>query len=181
MKRRIAVCALILGALGTGAMWRSGVSAQVRQTAQDQDVLPALLTEVRSLRVAMEQMASAGPRVQLALGRLQLQEQRVNTVVRQLDSVRSGLAATQSTYERVQQDLTQLDEGMREPQLTPNMADELKAAQKQRKLELARLAADVQRLTAEESNLSAALAAEQGRWTDLNQSMEELERTLTRK
>src|SRR3972149_2796185 len=36
---------------------------------QDSDVLPALLTEVRGLRAAIEQMASAGPRVQLALGR----------------------------------------------------------------------------------------------------------------
>ena len=33
------------------------------------DVLSALLIEVRGLREAMEQMASAGPRVQLALGR----------------------------------------------------------------------------------------------------------------
>ena len=41
--------------------------------------MPALLTEVRGLRVAMEQMTSAGARVQLALGRLQLQESRLNS------------------------------------------------------------------------------------------------------
>ena len=53
----------------------------------------ALLTEVRGLRHAMEQMAAAGPRVQLALGRLQLQEQRVNTLVRRLETVRDALSA----------------------------------------------------------------------------------------
>jgi hypothetical protein len=57
------------------------------QTAQsNQDTLAALLAEVRGLRAAMEQMASAAPRVQLAMGRLQLQEQRVSTVVRRADA-----------------------------------------------------------------------------------------------
>ena len=49
---------------------------------------PGLLTEVRGLRQAMEQMAASGPRVQLALGRLQLQEQRVNTMIRRRDAAR---------------------------------------------------------------------------------------------
>ena len=52
------------------------VAAQSGRSAEP-DVLNALLAEVRGLRAAMEQMSSAGPRVQLALGRLQLQEQRV--------------------------------------------------------------------------------------------------------
>jgi hypothetical protein len=60
------------------------------------DVLTQLLTEVRGLRAAMEQMASAGPRVQLVLGRLQLQEQRVNTLVRRQESVRSTLSASEN-------------------------------------------------------------------------------------
>jgi hypothetical protein len=58
---------VIAGAIGVGL----GVSMAAQGTAPD--VLGALLTEVRGLRQAMEQMASAGPRAQLALGRLQLQ------------------------------------------------------------------------------------------------------------
>ncbi len=47
------------------------------QTPQEpnQDTLGALLVEVRGLRSAIEQMASVGPSIQLAMGRLQLQEQ----------------------------------------------------------------------------------------------------------
>ena len=41
-----------------------------RQVQPQEEDLPALLVEVRGLRAAMEQMASAGPRVQLALGRV---------------------------------------------------------------------------------------------------------------
>jgi hypothetical protein len=54
------------------------------QTPQqpNQDTLGALLLEVRGLRSAIEQLASVGPRVQLAMGRLKLQEQRINTLVR---------------------------------------------------------------------------------------------------
>ena len=39
--------------------------------------MPALLQEVRGLRAAIEQMTASASRVQLALGRLQLQEQRL--------------------------------------------------------------------------------------------------------
>jgi hypothetical protein len=38
--------------------------------------------------------------------------------------------------------------------------------------------ADVQRLIAEEAEASAALATEQTRWADINQRLEEMERTL---
>jgi hypothetical protein len=54
------------------------------------DVLPALLVEVRGLRAAMEQMASAGPRIQLFVSRLQLQEARVNAMARRLDEIVIG-------------------------------------------------------------------------------------------
>ena len=67
-----------------------GVTAAAQGTGAP-DVLGALLTEVRGLRVAMEQMASAGPRVQLALGRQQLQEQRLNTILRRAENVRENV------------------------------------------------------------------------------------------
>jgi hypothetical protein len=42
-------------------------------------------------------------------------------------------------------------------------------------------AAEVQRLTAEEAVVSAELALEQSRWTDINQRLDELERALARR
>jgi hypothetical protein len=49
------------------------------------------------------------------------------------------------------------------------------------KRQFAQAQADVQRLTAEESGLMTDIAAEQGRWTEINQRLEELERTLERR
>ncbi|HEU4937778.1 MAG TPA: hypothetical protein VFT39_15065 [Vicinamibacterales bacterium] len=152
-----------------------------RQTAQQEDVLPALLAEVRGLRAAMEQMASVGPRVQLALGRVQLQEQRVNTLMRRIEEGRSHLADAQRKYDQTQQQLRGLQEALRDPRPDGPPAAELQAMQRETERELARLAADVQRLTGESAVLDADLATEQGRWIDLNQRMEALEQSLVRR
>jgi predicted negative regulator of RcsB-dependent stress response len=53
-------------------------------------------------RAAMERMAAAGPRVQLALGRVQLQEQRINTLIRRLDEIRTTAVAAQTDHDRGQ-------------------------------------------------------------------------------
>jgi hypothetical protein len=90
----------------------AGVSLAVGAEQRAPDVLTALLTEVRGLRAVLEQMATAGPRVQLALGRLQLQEQRIGNQVRRLDSVRAGLLAAQrelEPLERLATEVTQDD------------------------------------------------------------------------
>ena len=87
------VQALVLAVTAVAAAG-AGSAAGTRAQASP-DVLGALLVEVRGLRAAMEQMASAGPRVQLALGRLQLQEQRVITLLRQNADVRDRLATAE--------------------------------------------------------------------------------------
>ena len=144
------------------------------------DVLSALLIEVRGLQSAMEQMASAGPRIQLALGRLQLQEQRVDTLVRRLDQVRTSLRVASREMEQFTERVSELDRQSREasdPEHRRQAEFEVKIA----KTELSRATADVQRLQGEEATLSQELSTEQGRWTEINQRLEELERTLTRR
>jgi hypothetical protein len=84
---------LAIAGVGVGL----GVSVAAQGTGTP-DVLGALLTEVRGLRVAMEQVASSGPRVQLALGRLQLQEQRLNTMIRRVETVRDAIVAAEKVH-----------------------------------------------------------------------------------
>src|SRR3954465_8684292 len=72
MGRSLAVFALPAIALVVGLSVQTRALASVTHEPQTapaprEDVLAALLIEVRGLRVAMEQMAAAGPRVQLAL------------------------------------------------------------------------------------------------------------------
>ena len=149
--------------------------------AQEQPgILPSLLVEVRGLRAAIEQMASAGPRVQLALGRLQLQEQRLNTLVMKLDGIREKLAMRQRQATQNQMQLEQVENAIRDASTAPTGEQRSDAAQMVTalKMEIANSQTEIQRLTVEEASISADIASEQNRWNEFNQRLEELARAL---
>jgi len=150
-------------------------------TTTGPETLSALLVEVRGLRAAMEQMASAGPRVQLAIGRLQLQEQRVNTLVRRADALQetigTKLRELTGLTDRVSSLETQLERNVQ----SPDMHRQLELELAQTKKESSRAAAELQRLQAEESDAAAQVTNEQARWVEINQRLEELERSLERR
>ncbi len=174
MRRHIvlpALVATVCGALGAAA---------AAQSTREPDVLSALLAEVRGLRQAMEQMASAGPRVQLALGRLQLQEQRVNTMIRRLEGVRDSTAAAERGVTQAQSDIARIQEALKTAEAGGDTADAralaFEIAEMKRRLSLAQQ--DLQRWQAEEGTLQQQIAGEQARWADINRTLEELERAL---
>jgi predicted nucleic acid-binding Zn-ribbon protein len=148
--------------------------------AQEQPgILPSLLVEVRGLRAAIEQMASAGPRVQLALGRLQLQEQRLNMLIVKLDGIREKLASNQRQASQRQLQMSQFETAVKD---APN-AEEREQANHMivmMKGEITDAQAEVQRLTVEEATTAAEISSEQNRWNDFNQRLEELERALAK-
>jgi hypothetical protein len=163
------------------------VGAQSRPAPQSEDIMPALLAEVRGLRTAMEQMAAAGPRVQLALGRLQMQEQRVNNSIRRLDEVRGKLTAAQRQAAEHQERSEMHDRLIKELQSRgatrvagengPPLEDLQQMSQSIRN-ELTWSATEVQRLLAEEATVANEVATEQSRWTVINQQLEDIERVL---
>jgi len=167
----------------------SGQSAPpVRQPDANNEVLAALLTEVRGLRAAMEQMASAGPRVQLFASRLQLQETRIGNMIRRLDTVRDNLAAAQKEVARLQNDERQLDDALASHKANASASPESREEARQvefmisqvrRQIALAKMTVD--RHAAEESQLVTDLTAEQGRWIDINQRLDELEKALAKR
>jgi chromosome segregation ATPase len=180
------------GALGVAVVLLAGwtvVRAQSPAPAKPDtpDIMPALLEEVRGLRHALEHMSSAGPRVQLALGRLQLQEQRMNTAVKRVDEVRARLGQLQREQVELQEQVGMMEIAIRDhprgrvaggtpgDEPTQEQIEEIRIHQKQR---LTSISGEVQRLTAEEVAYSAEAATEQARWTEFNQRLEELERAL---
>src|SRR5260370_37993872 len=69
--------------------------AAAQTTSPDTAALQALLSEVRQLRLALERSASIGPKMQLTLQRVQMQEQKLHRVSLELNAVRkeiNGLA-----------------------------------------------------------------------------------------
>lgn len=149
------------------------------QSSPNQDALAALLIEVRALRVAMEQMASAGPRIQIAFGRLQLQEARVQALVRRHTDAREQLASAEREADMFAAQVDTMQEEARQSTDTNRRRDlerelpHLKARQEQ-------LANEVQRLRALEIDLAQQVASEQNRWIELSGALDQLERALRR-
>jgi hypothetical protein len=181
--RAIVIALLVVGAAALGRVSAQAPTAALappEAAPPSQDVLPALLAEVRGLRAAMEQMASAGPRVQLFVGRLQLQEARINGMVRRLDAVRDSLASAREQYDDARTQLQRIEAAAaRGTSEIPR--DEIEALLVERKRAATVARASVDRYAAEEAQLTSDLTAEQGRWIDINQRLDELERALVRR
>jgi DNA repair exonuclease SbcCD ATPase subunit len=179
---RRAVARILMSVLVIAAAAAGGAAiGQAQPTPAEPSILPALLVEVRGLRAAMEQMASAGPRVQLALGRVQLQEQRIGNQIRRLDAVRASLAPAQKELDALAERLKGLAEALNEPGIDAETRRGREGEFRALKTEWSRVNTDVQRLSAEETVLVQDIAAEQNRWTEFNQRLEELERALARR
>src|SRR4029079_7789264 len=111
---------------------------------------------VRGLRAAMEQMASAGPRVQLFASRLQLQEARIGNMIRRLDTVRDSLGSAQRDYARAQAQQKQFEAYVSDQRTaaTPEAREEAKQAEfmlGEVKREAGAAKSSLDRLTAEEA------------------------------
>jgi predicted nucleic acid-binding Zn-ribbon protein len=173
MSHRIAFSTTLVAVAGLITL--HAVSAQ--QPAASGDLNAALLAEVRGLRAAMEQLASAGPRIQLAMGRLQLQEQRVNTLIRRDDALREQIASKENERLELRDQLARFENAL-SAETDPDKREHLQRQGDGFKSALERLTADIQRLRADESEAANALAVEQGRWTEINARLEALDRAL---
>ncbi len=168
--------ALAIAVLVVAAGWDGTVAGRAR-AGQEQDLTAALLVEVRGLRQAMERMASAGPRIQLALGRLQLQEQRVNTMLRRHDDIKAQIAATETQIGQVRDSQSRLDQELRRA-TSPDVREQFEQEAEMTKTMIERFTTELQRLQAEEIAVAQAVASEQSRWMDINTRLEALEREL---
>jgi hypothetical protein len=178
----IVACAAALGRVSGQAPSAAAPAVEGRSSAGD-EVLPALLAEVKGLRAAMEQMASAGPRVQLSVSRLQLQEGRIAAMVRRLDTVRDTLTTARRDLDRVKGALKMFESDEHQPGGAPpgTPPEDLGPMVAGMKGEVATAQANVDRLAAEEAQLTQDVTTEQTRWIEFNQRLDELERSLARR
>ena len=173
-----AVTTLIAGSVIAVSAASVATARTDQSPAQDSS---ALLNEVRLLRQAIEQLAGNGTRVQIAFGRLQLQEQRTAAAARRLEDLRTNLARLTLNATETAERLKDVDGLATTGNRTPEEEADLREMQKMMTRELRRFEAERARLAVEESEAASALASEQGRWSDLNRQLEELERSLPRR
>jgi hypothetical protein len=145
-----------------------------QQTASTQT---ELLTEVRLLRQAIQAMVSSNARVQIVFGRLTLQEQRTANAAKRLDEKREALRKLTHEIAMMGQQAEMLE------RMQGRKPEEAQQAEKEGGM-LTRMVQQMEaerlRLVQEEVDAANELSQEQGRWSDLNRQLEELERVLAR-
>jgi hypothetical protein len=150
--------------------------AQSSAAPAQPDVLKELLAEVRGLRLAMERAATIGARIQLLVARVQMQEQRIAELSRRAVAVREELS-------RIDAGVAQFSAMMKQFEAPagadPAQLRELEGMIEMQKQQIAIQEKRRQELLTEEALLAQQLAADQGRWSDVNNQLDELERFLT--
>jgi chromosome segregation ATPase len=137
--------------------------------------LEDLLAEVRGLRVEINLAASASIRMQVLVARVGLQEQRINAVARQLADIRQQLPGTDP---RLPGDVDRLEEMLRRAPTDLPDRQSIETNLSGMKATLQQQLSRQQALRSQEAELSALLATEQARWTEFNDRLDSLERSL---
>ncbi len=173
MPRPVVFTVIVVAIVVTAAVAR--VPAQ--QTASTQT---ELLTEVRLLRQAIEALAGTNARVQIVFGRLTLQEQRVSNAAKRLDDARAALTKMTQEIDGMTEHSRLMENVLNDGRRKPEELEQARVDAPIIKRRLERMEIDRARLAGDEAEAASALNQEQGRWSDLNRQLEELERVLVK-
>lgn len=153
-------------------------SALIPPSRTDTSSSDQLLIELRGLRADFQQAAKVSLRGQLLVGRLQLQEQRINAVAGQLAEVRRQIGVHESGQIPMTEQLKNMEDALR----SGNIPSEEQAVIDRQipllKAQLAQVQREEQQLRLQETDVSTQLTTEQGRWQDFNSRLDELENQL---
>ncbi len=174
MARPVALIAIVLALVSSGASV-AHVPAQQPAPAQTE-----LLNEVRLLRQAIESLAGTNARVQIVFGRLQLQEQRTTAAEQRLSTARELLAKMTDQIAAFADQVKETEAIASDNRRPPEEIEQFRRQAVVFKRQLERLEVERARLATNEADAAGALNAEQGRWSDLNRQLEELERLLVK-
>jgi hypothetical protein len=137
-----------------------------------------LVAEIRGLRADLNHALTGSIRAQLLVARLQLQEQRVNTVQALLADARRLLSANEEEQTTVAAELRNTQEALRTKSFERAERTEAEEIAAQMEAQLVRTQTEALQLRAREAELSSQLASEQGRWIDFNERLNEIDRSL---
>ena len=136
-----------------------------------------LAAEIRALRKELNERLEANIRAQLMVARLQLQEQRTATVIRQLQDVNDRLRDNQQTKTQIEGALKMFS-GMGGAEAAKDEDGFLMGPLKAQMKQVTDLEAE---LKLQQAQLTATITEEQARWNTFNARLDELERAFTKK
>jgi chromosome segregation ATPase len=160
------------GLLVAGAVAVSGQSQRQPATLDD------LVMEIRALRADLKASAVATTRTQMLTARLQLQEQRIAVLANQRSDIMARLAVETRLRADAQGHVQRFEEMKNRNESVGIPRAELESQEQMFKGNFTQHRDAEQQLRGQESDLSAQIAAEQNRWQDFNNRLDELERSL---
>jgi hypothetical protein len=167
-----AVCISIVCLAGVAGV----LSAQGTASQQASATMDDLVAEIRGLRADLAQSASATIRSQLLVARLQVQEQRINGIARQITETQTELAAMRQATSAMGVRFKEVQEhGASASEEDRRAIEELK-----RELgpQLEHFQQRIQELAGREGELIQQFSLEQARWSEFNDRLDALERSL---
>ena len=169
--RSAAAVVLVFG-LGAGA-----ASAQnVAPAAPSRDVMADVLAELRALRSELRQASEAGIKAQLLVGRLQLQEDRIGGLSKQLAETQQQLSDNDKARGSLKAQVDLIDGNLGKSSSTEREEGEQVLAPLKGILQ--QIEKRDQELRTKESYLTNLIAEEQSRWTSFNSMLDQLAATL---
>jgi chromosome segregation ATPase len=152
-------------------------AAQPPATASQDATIQALLKEVHALRVALEQSNQIGPRIQIALARIQMREERVRNATRQLQDAHERLVDTQTKRAEIADRIKQI-EAQQQQTVDPNARKQMDGELTEMKAVNERMNVTEQQYRAKEAEANSLLLTEQGRWNEADDMLKSIERAL---
>ena len=118
--------------------------------------IETLLKEVHQLRLVMERSAQIAPRIQIAVERLKLQQEKVGRTARQLEELRRDLDRMRSEQAKIQQRM-QAMESQAAQAVDPGQRRDMEEGVKMSKLEAEQIEKATQQTQAREGELTGQL------------------------
>jgi hypothetical protein len=173
---------VICVAFGTFALAQSPAARQGPASLDD------LLVEIKGLRADLAQSSSATIKTQLLLARLQVEEQRMNGIAKQMVDVQTQLSTARQSVAATESSFKKLDDIVsgRSPSSIPAEVQKEFMAQLSGQLGDLKSTLEIQQrreqeLTNQGAVLANQFAAEQSRWSEFNDRLDALERSLSPK
>ncbi len=178
----LVLLACLLAAAPAGAQSTSGAPstappASAAPLAPGTELLAQLVTEVRQLRLDLEQTALINLRVMVTLQRMTIQEQQVRQLSDEVRELETSAAASANEQERLRGEVAQFEEKVQQegdPAARRVLAEQLGSLREN----LEREPHQEQEFRRRAFDASRSLAVETGKLEQLGRALDALERTL---
>ena len=145
-------------------------------TSSDRAAIQSLTSEVRQLRMMIEKSAPVISRMSVLLMRFPRQDDKVERLTQELESVRSRITANTSQKEALLASMRELDS--QSVPSDPSQREELQIRKKTMAAQLEQLAANEQQCRGLEIELSSRLQKEQAILADLTAQLDAIDKKL---